>query len=342
VADYLSRKRGFVLVSHDRTLLDKACDHILNIGRHGFELHRGSFSSFWEQYRLRVKAEEEQAKRLGEEIERRSREAARTAGWAQRTESSKYNQGPVDRGYIGHKAAKLARRSKAAVLRKQDAYEQMKSMARSAERSWPMKMTPLAISGQNILRAENLTLSYTSEAMLEGLSLHLTPGAKLAIRGPNGCGKSLLMSVLAGSKDELLSGSIQRPAGLVISYVPQSAPRPEGRIMDLCRQKSLEASDVLTRLHYLGFGERDLSAQLKDLSHGQWRKVLLSLSLAASAHLYLWDEPLGYLDIFSRAQIEDMIIECRPTLVVIEHDQTFLGKIEAQYLDLTKWKVKRA
>ena len=55
--------------------------------------------------------------------------------------------------------------------------------------------------------------------------------------------------------------------------------------------------------------------------------MLLAASLCAPAHLYVWDEPLNYMDVFSRMQVEQLILDFRPTLLLVEHDQFFLQRV---------------
>ena len=62
---------------------------------------------------------------------------------------------------------------------------------------------------------------------------------------------------------------------------------------------------------------------MSDYSEGQKKKVLIAVSLAASAHLYIWDEPLNYIDVFSRMQIEKLLMEYAPTMLIVEHDVRF-------------------
>ena len=75
----------------------------------------------------------------------------------------------------------------------------------------------------------------------------------------------------------------------------------------------------MSREHF----DRDLS----ELSQGQKKKLLLARSLCTPAHLYLWDEPLNYIDVLSRRQVENLILRYAPTLLVVEHDARFLETV---------------
>jgi ATPase components of ABC transporters with duplicated ATPase domains len=73
---------------------------------------------------------------------------------------------------------------------------------------------------------------------------------------------------------------------------------------------------------------------MEDYSEGQKKKVLIAASLLKQAHLYIWDEPLNYIDVFSRMQIEQLILKYQPTMLIIEHDQMFAEHIEAGVIRL--------
>ena len=77
-------------------------------------------------------------------------------------------------------------------------------------------------------------------------------------------------------------------------------------------------------LHKLGFRREDVENDMSGFSAGQKRKVLLAASLCDRSHLYLWDEPLNYIDVISRIQIEKLLLESEATVIFIEHDRSFL------------------
>lgn len=82
-------------------------------------------------------------------------------------------------------------------------------------------------------------------------------------------------------------------------------------------------------LNWVQFGK-----DMADYSAGQKKKVLLAKSLCEPAHLYIWDEPLNYIDIFSRMQIEQLLLEYRPTLLFVEHDSRFRDTVATKTVDL--------
>ena len=76
------------------------------------------------------------------------------------------------------------------------------------------------------------------------------------------------------------------------------------------------------------------SKNMEEFSEGQKKKVLIAASLMTPAHLYIWDEPLNYIDVFSRMQIEEVITMCNPTMLIVEHDSQFREKIATKVVDL--------
>ena len=71
-------------------------------------------------------------------------------------------------------------------------------------------------------------------------------------------------------------------------------------------------------------------------SAGQKKKVLLAASLCRSAHLYVWDEPLNFVDLFSRIQMEELLLEYRPTLLFVEHDEAFRERVATRRVSLSE------
>ena len=84
----------------------------------------------------------------------------------------------------------------------------------------------------------------------------------------------------------------------------------------------------------LGFERVQFEKDMADFSAGQKKKVLLARSLCKSAHLYVWDEPLNYIDVLSRIQIEELLLEFRPTIVFVEHDRVFCEKLATKTVRL--------
>ena len=100
------------------------------------------------------------------------------------------------------------------------------------------------------------------------------------------------------------------------------------------RAHGLEESRFLAILRKFGFSRAQFSLPLEQASEGQKKKAMLAKSLCESAHLYVWDEPLNYLDITAREQLESLVLEYAPTLLFTEHDAVFRRRIATQCVQL--------
>lgn len=120
---------------------------------------------------------------------------------------------------------------------------------------------------------------------------------------------------------------------LILSIVPQQAAL-SGSFRAFIEESGIDETLFKTILRKLGFAREQFEKGLQALSAGQKKKVFIARSLCQRAHLYLWDEPLNYIDVLSRMQIEQLIRQFRPTMLLVEHDQAFIEQIQADILAL--------
>ena len=158
------------------------------------------------------------------------------------------------------------------------------------------------------------------------MRLTLRPGDRIAVTGRNGCGKSSLLKLICGMPVPH-TGTLHTKSGLVISYLPQDTAGLSGTLTEFCQGRGLEESLCKAILRKLGFARVQFEKDMSALSAGQKKKTLLAASLCERAHLYVWDEPLNYIDLFSRLQIEELICTAQPTMLFVEHDAAFCRNI---------------
>ena len=337
VSAYLDRKRGFILVSHDRAFLDGCVDHILSINRADIEVQKGNFSSWWRNRQQQDEAERAENDRLKKDIGRMQEAARRAAGWSDAVEKTKRgvrNSGlRPDRGYIGHKAAKMAQRSKSLERRRQEALEEKSALLRNVEEGEKLKLFPLAFHSPGLAELENVSVRYGDRTVCEGVSFSIGRGERIALRGRNGCGKSSILKLILGESLEY-GGRLSVASGLKISWLPQDAEGLSGSLSGYARQSGIDKSLFLAILRKLDFSRTQFEKNMEDYSGGQKKKVLLARSLCEQAHLYLWDEPLNYIDVISRMQITELLLEHRPTMVFVEHDRAFCDEVSTRVVDL--------
>ncbi len=338
LAAYLRRKPGFLLVSHDRSLLDGCVDHILSLGRADIELQKGNFSSWQQNRQQQDDFERAQNERLQKEIARLSDAARRTAAWSDQVEKTKYaskNSGlRPDRGFIGHKSAKMMRRAKSVERRRETAIEEKSALLHNVECVDDLTFSPLVHHAAQLLTLTEVAPCYDNRPVCAPVRLTVQPQERIALAGGNGAGKSSLLALLAGQPLEH-TGTIVRASGLIVSYVPQQTEGLSGSLAAYAAACGIEYSLFLTILRKFGFARAQFEKDLSAFSEGQKKKTLLARSLCQHAHLYVWDEPLNFVDLETRQQLEDVLRRIQPTLVFVEHDRSFTTQIATRTLTLT-------
>ena len=331
VAAYLARKKGFILVSHDRRFLDGCVDHILSLNRATLEVQSGNYSSWQENFERRQKYESIQNERLHKDIARLKTAAQRSSGWADRVEASKI--GAADKGFIGHKSAKMMKRAKSIQARQQRAIKEKTTLLKDAERTDALKLRPLTYRRDLLVSLKGVAPVYSRSPITSPVSLEIRAGERVFLDGKNGSGKSSILRLLLNQPIDH-TGSVEIGSGLIISYVPQSASSLNGTLSAFAKENRIDESLFTTILRKMDFSRPQLEKDMQDFSQGQKKKVLLAKSLCEQAHLYIWDEPLNYIDLYSRVQIERLIAEFSPTMLLVEHDAAFREAIATKVIHL--------
>lgn len=337
VSRYLNPKKGFILVSHDRSFLDSCIDHVLSINRADIEVQKGNFSTWQQNAELRDSFELAENEKLKKDVRRLQAAARRTSDWSDSIEKTKYdtkNSGlRPDRGFIGHKSAKMMKRSKALENRRETALEEKSALLKNLETTESLKLSPLRYHADCLVEFSKVSVFYSGREICQNVSFEVHRGDAVALRGKNGSGKSSLIKLLCGEEIDH-SGTICVGSGLVISYVPQDSSGLCGGLREHAATEGIDESLFLAILRKLGFERSQFEKNISEFSAGQRKKVMLARSLCQSAHLYVWDEPLNYIDVISRMQIETLLKEYRPTLVFIEHDKSFVQNIATKTVEL--------
>lgn len=331
VSAYLNTKKGFILVSHDRSFLDACVDHIISINKAGIEVQKGNFSSWWQNKQLQDQFELREDEKLRKSLRRLSAASRRNAAWSdaqEKTKSKRFNKsdGMIDKGAIGHKAAKMMARSKAIETRRTAQIEAKSRLLKNIEDDQELKLFPLHFHSKTLLRLENISLSYGENPIFEGLDLQIQAGERISLQGRNGSGKTSLLKLILGNLDNY-TGKIHRSPQLIISYVPQQTADLVGSLNTYMQTHQLNEKQFKIVLSQLEIPHTQFDLPMETFSLGQKKKINLARSMCEEAHLYLWDEPLNYIDVISRMQIENLLLKYQPTILFIEHDQTFAEKI---------------
>ena len=332
VSDYLQRKKGFILVSHDRTFLDACIDHILSINKTNIEIQKGNFSTWYYNKQLQDSFETAENEKLVKNIKAMESAARRTARWSDTIEKRKSRNSDrdagvkPDKGHIGAQAAKMMKRSLAVQKRKQDAIEEKSKLLKNIERADSLKIHPLSFHTDPLITFEDVSVRYGETPVFGNLTFDVKRGERIALQGRNGCGKSSVVKLICGF-DVPFDGTMRIGSGLKISYVPQGTSGLSGTLDDYAAARSIDATLFKAILRKLDFARIQFEKRIEDYSDGQKKKVLIAASLCEEAHLYIWDEPLNYIDVISRMQIEDLLLTYKPTMLFVEHDNAFCENV---------------
>ena len=179
----------------------------------------------------------------------------------------------------------------------------------------------------------DVSIIYDDTQICEPVSFEIHQGERVVIDGKNGSGKSSLLKLLSNYPIEH-TGTVTVGSGLVISYVPQDTSHLNGTLSEFAENNNLDESLFKAILRKMDFERVQFEKNIKDFSGGQKKKVLIAKSLCEQAHLYVWDEPLNFIDIYSRMQIEQLIAEFLPTMLLVEHDVAFREAVATRVVSL--------
>ena len=157
----------------------------------------------------------------------------------------------------------------------------------------------------------------------------------MALLGGNGSGKSSLLKLICGEVFPH-TGLVNIGSRLILSVVPQDALFLSGDLSVYAKEQEIDETLFKAILRKLDFSRVQFDKDMRHLSAGQKKKVLLARSLCQRAHVYIWDEPLNYIDVLSRMQIEELILAYQPTLLFVEHDRAFCDNIATKSVIMMK------
>lgn len=331
VAKYLNKKTGFILVSHDRDFLDKIIDHVLSINKSNIDIQKGNYSTWQLNNDRRDDFEKGENEKLLKEIKRLKTTAKQKSSWSDKLEATKVGSGPVDRGYIGHKAAKMMKRSKSLEKRQNKAIEEKTKLLKNIETVDKLDINNITSNYDTLINVIDLQIKYEIEIFEKPISFKIKQGERIWLRGKNGCGKSSIIKLLMG-EEICHTGHIDKIER--ISYVSQDTSFLNGKIKKFAKIKGIDEQYLKSSLIQLGLVVTQFEKNIEEWSEGQKKKLLIAASLSEKAELYIWDEPLNFIDVISRIQIENMIIEEGITMLFVEHDKCFGNNIATKIIDI--------
>lgn len=264
-------------------------------------LENGDLASYEMQKKRWDSHDIQQNEKTRHELKRLKQAALTKENWAAQAERQKQNNLHADKGFIGRRAAKVMKRATSLKARAEEQIKQKESQLKNLEVSEPLSLNYQPTHKQILVEAKNFTLAYDQQ-LFSPLNFEVKAGEIVVLKGNNGSGKSSLFQALLGSTNATASGELSLNTQN-ISVVRQDFSANRGTLKEFTQKRDLDYTLLLTLLKKLSFERHTFDVLLENMSLGQQKKVELVASLATPAELYLWDEPLNYLDTYNQDQL---------------------------------------
>ncbi|MEO8055005.1 MAG: ABC-F family ATP-binding cassette domain-containing protein [Acidobacteriota bacterium] len=301
-----------LVVSHDRRFLNAVADRIVEVASGRLEDYPGDYATY-----RKLKAERDRV---------RAKEAEKQRQMIERTEDF------IRRNIAGQKTKQAQGRRK--MLARIERIEAPREDANDVS----IRFEEARVSGGRVLEAKKIVPGYPETGPLtQPVSFLLRRGDRMALWGPNGCGKTTLLKNLARVLAPL-SGSALPGVGVLIGYYDQEMAdlSPNASALDVVMDldpsmKELEARDFLALFDFRG---DEVYQKIATLSGGEKGRLSLARIVFGGANLLLLDEPTNHLDLDAREALEDALLEFEGAIVFVSHDRWFVDRIATQILEI--------
>ncbi len=303
---------GFILVSHDRHLLDALVNRVAEISHAKLEVYLGNYTKY-----------------IKEKMERQERQAAE---YEVQQETIRRVEDFVARNRVRKDRARQAQSR----LRQMSKVDRVAPVDREQTVRFPIRVPPRA--PRILVELVDVTKAFPGRVLFEEVGLNVERGERIAVVGPNGAGKSTLLRILVGS--ESIQGGLRMAGdGVSIGYYAQDegALRRAGEsVLDVILSASPqltqgEARSLLARFRFRG---DDVFKSVDQLSGGERARLAMARVFPKRHHLLLLDEPTNHLDIVSRQALLEALRAYGGTLVFVSHDRYFIQEIATRVLEL--------
>lgn len=338
--DWLSHQTcGALIVSHDRTFLDRTVTRILEMDPHQKSVREypGNYTDYLVQRETEIEKQWAAYADQRQEIQRMRQDIARVKAQAAFTErqASSIRIGGPDMKLKGYKdyqhgiAKKVAKKAKAREKRLErylESDERVESPNRSPQIRIQFGETPHL--GQSVLALDDVSVGYSPGVpLLQRLNLQVQPGRRIVLTGPNGAGKTTLLRTLAGDLPPLC-GRIQVGPTVRFGMMDQEQSSLNLELTALETVLPTFPNETRARNFLAGFlinGDEPLKP-VGLLSHGQRARLMLARLVAQGCNCLLLDEPINHLDIPSRTQFEQALDQFPGAILAVIHDRYFIER----------------
>lgn len=325
-----------IIISHDRYFLDQTAHKIIELRDGTAEEYNGNYSFYNEERKKRYEAAFNQyliQKKQEEKIESSIKELKSWSSKAHNESRKKANENGGTKEYYRTKAKKMDNQIKSRIKR----LEKMKNEGIEKPAEDPSVFFSFKSGekhGNRILEAKDISKSFEDRMLFQSSSFTVQYGERIGIIGPNGCGKTTLVRMLLG-KEELSGGSIWLSPSAKVGYLSQDVLdlNPELTILEaVCESSKFHKDTEINLLLNMGFTIGALSKRIIVLSLGERVKIKLACLILKGTNLLILDEPGNHLDIMSREQLEETLLNYNGTILLVSHDKYMLQKLVSSLL----------
>ena len=310
----LNQKIAMVIVSHDRSFLDKVCTRIVNTERGKSKSYLGNYTSYLQQRDFELESTKVAYEKQQKDIQ-------------------------VQKAYIERFRASATRstqaKSREKLLDKVEKIEAPENNLKGPN----FKFLEAPRAGRDILNIKDLTHSYEDNILFLGAFLELEPGERIAFLGPNGSGKSTLLRLIMGL-EEPDEGSITiGKYNIIPSYFEQNqaeALELEKTVIETISQSVPDwtQTEIRSLLGSFGLTNDSVFKEVSQISGGEKARLALALMIIKPSNLLILDEPTNHLDIPSKQMLEQALSNYNGTALIVSHDRYFISKVANKIVEI--------
>jgi ATP-binding cassette subfamily F protein 3 len=316
---------GILIVSHDRTFLDRTVNTILELDpqTHGVTAYPGDYTAYIEAKQREYERQMATYRDQQDRIAQYQRAITGFEGYARSIE-----HGTID--FAPRKIAKGIARKAVVQKRRLERMIASEEFVEKPKRSWQIKLdfVDLPPGSQDALSLVDLRMGFGDHVLFRDVNLTLRAGERVVLTGPNGSGKTTLLRIVMGEMQPL-GGEARLGPSIRAGYYSQEQEGLDWEadaFTEIRKVAAMNDTEVRNFLHYYLFSGDDVFLPIGSLSFGERARLALAKLVAQGCNLLILDEPINHLDIPSREQFEQGLRRYEGTVLAVVHDRYFIER----------------
>ncbi|MED4452695.1 ribosomal protection-like ABC-F family protein [Metabacillus fastidiosus] len=317
-----------IIISHDRYFLDQTVDTIFDLEDGKITTYKGNYTAFKNEKQRRYEEQRHQYNIQKKEKQRVEGMIEKLGDWSEEAHRTSTKKDGF-KEYYRVKAKGMDKQIKSRKKRLEKELEKHKIEKPKDEEQILFQFQDVYKRGKRVIEAKNLKKIYEKRILFEKGQFYVKHGEKIALIGPNGCGKTTLIKMILG-EEAILEGELWKSSSLRVGYLSQDVsdvPLYKTPIEMMGLTKREDIFRARTILASMGLSERKAGQKMEELSLGERTRVKLACLLINQYDVLILDEPTNHLDLRSREQLESTLQQYNGTIIVVSHDYYFLNKL---------------